>query len=141
LLATGATRAAGENFYVNGATGDDTIFDGSSPTPGTPPVGPKKTIQAAGNGEFEEWLTLQNANAGPITVDATYQLGKGKGENVTRSYSVAAGMRQTVYVPSEVGENKDVSVLLTCGSDFLAEPTTGHGREVTTCLVISINDV
>ena len=79
------------------------------------------TRNVPGYGEFEEWLTLQNTNASPITIDATYQLGEDQGENVTRSYVVEAGTRQTVYVPSEVGENKDVSVLLTCSSDFLAE--------------------
>jgi hypothetical protein len=79
------------------------------------------TLNTPGNGEFEEWLTLQNTSAGPITIDATYQLDNGRSGNVTRSYIVEAGTRQTVYVPSEVGVNKDVSVLLTCGSDFLAE--------------------
>jgi C1A family cysteine protease len=68
-----------------------------------------------------EWLTLQNPNTAPITVDATYQLGAGQGANVTRSYSVGAGRRTTVFVETEVGAGKDVSVKLASASDFLAE--------------------
>ncbi len=69
----------------------------------------------------QEWLTLQNPNATPITVDATYQLGAGQGANVTRSYSVGVGQRTTVFVETEVGAEKDVSVKLSSASDFLAE--------------------
>jgi len=79
------------------------------------------TRNSVSNGSFEEWLTLQNPSSGNITINATYQLGDGQGENVTKSYVVGPGMRSTVFVPDEVGQNKDVSVLLTSTSDFLAE--------------------
>lgn len=72
-------------------------------------------------GEFEEWLTLQNPSSGDITVNATFQLGDGQGENVSKSYVVGPGMRSTVFVANEVGSDKDVSVRLTSGSEFLAE--------------------
>ncbi|RJP34055.1 MAG: hypothetical protein C4536_03275 [Actinobacteria bacterium] len=71
--------------------------------------------------EFEEWITLQNPNAFPITVEATYQLGPGQGEPVPKSYTIEAGRRFTIFVPSQVGTLKDVSVHLDCASVFLAE--------------------
>jgi SpoIID/LytB domain protein len=70
---------------------------------------------------FEEWLTLQNPNAGDITVNATYQLGPGQGAPIDKSYVVPANSRRTVYVPNEVGRDKDVSVLVSSSDDFLAE--------------------
>ena len=70
---------------------------------------------------FEEWLTLQNPGATTLTVEADYQLGPGQGDAVHRSYTVAGGRRYTVRVAAEVGEEKDVSVRLSSGSDFLAE--------------------
>ena len=79
------------------------------------------TRYSGSDGEFEEWLTLQNPGTAAIKVNATYQLGQGQGENVTKSYIVGPGKRSTVLVSNEVGKNKDVSVLLTSGSDFLAE--------------------
>ena len=70
---------------------------------------------------FEEWITLQNPGNAAITIDATYQLGPGQGDPITKSYDVAASSRRTLYVPDEVGMDKDVSVHLSSGSDFLAE--------------------
>jgi len=70
---------------------------------------------------FDEWLTLQNPGASAITVEATYQLGGGQGGPVSRRYVVSARQRLTVLVPGEVGRDKDVSVLLTSASSFLAE--------------------
>jgi hypothetical protein len=70
---------------------------------------------------FEEWLTLQNPSAVDITVNATYQLGSGQGDAVNSTYDVPAGERYTVYVPAEVGTDKDVSTRLFSTSLFLAE--------------------
>ena len=70
---------------------------------------------------FEEWLTLQNPNAGVINVNATYQLGPGQGDPVDKSYAVRPGERYTVYVPGEVGGDKDVSIALASTAFFLAE--------------------
>ena len=70
---------------------------------------------------FEGWITLQNPNGYDITVNADYQLGAGQGDPVQRSYDVAAGFRRTVFLPEEVGWEKDVSVKLTSADEFLAE--------------------
>ncbi len=72
-------------------------------------------------GNFQEWLTIQNQSDTPITVNALYQPAAGQGDNVTRTYTVDAGRRFTVYVPNEVGLDKDVSVKLSSASPFLAE--------------------
>ncbi|MBC7231432.1 MAG: hypothetical protein H5T74_13720 [Actinobacteria bacterium] len=70
---------------------------------------------------FEEWLTLQNPNPRIITVYASFRFGEGQGDPVERSYVVQPGKRLTVFVPGEVGREKDVSVVLVSTSFFLAE--------------------
>ncbi len=91
---------------------------------------------------FEEWLTLQNPNASAINVDAIYQLGQGQGGNVIKQYRVAGRSRLTLFVPAEVGVDKDVSVKLSSASRFLAERPlyfdyTGYGANWTggTCVI------
>ncbi|MEW6554889.1 MAG: hypothetical protein AB1384_11455 [Actinomycetota bacterium] len=83
---------------------------------------------------FEEWLTLQNPNPVSIVVNASYQMGPGQGAAVNKSYTVPAGRRSTVYVPDEVGKERDVSVVLASTAYFLAERPmyflyTGYGAE------------
>jgi len=71
---------------------------------------------------FEEWLTLQNPGPSDISVHAVYYLGAGA--PVEKDYPVPAGRRSTILVNSPsvgIGTEKDVSVLLTCPSPFLAE--------------------
>jgi len=68
---------------------------------------------------FEEWLTLQNPWDTAIDVNAVYQLGDGP--PVVKDYALPPARRSTIYVPAEVGAEKDVSVLLTSDSLFLAE--------------------
>lgn len=85
---------------------------------------------------FEEWITLQNPGDAPITVEATYQLGVGQGENVKKTYTVGGKSRYTVYVPAEVGMERDMSAKLTSASPFLAERPmyfryTGYGADWT----------
>ena len=70
---------------------------------------------------FEEWLTLQNPNPSPLSVTATYHLGDGQGDPVTRTYTVGAEKRYTVFAADEVGTGKDVSVKLSAPDEFLAE--------------------
>lgn len=70
---------------------------------------------------FEQWLTLQNPGGSEITVSASYQFAEGQGSTVTRSYTVGAGSRRTVFVPDEVGSEKDVSVRLESDERFLGE--------------------
>ncbi|MDY6795520.1 MAG: DUF5719 family protein [Actinomycetota bacterium] len=70
---------------------------------------------------FDEWLTLQNPNSKSITVTASYQPGVGQGEAVGKSYAIPAGTRLTLYVPDEVGLEKDVSAHLFSDDLFIAE--------------------
>jgi hypothetical protein len=72
---------------------------------------------------FDEYITIQNPWASPITVDAEYQLGPGQGGPVNKSYTVPGNSRTTVYVngPDGVGNNVNVSVHLYSSDVFLAE--------------------
>ncbi|MEW6554174.1 MAG: YCF48-related protein [Actinomycetota bacterium] len=76
---------------------------------------------------FDEYLILQNPNGFEITVYAFYMLGEGQGSPypIGGIYTVPANGRKTVYVnspgPEGVGGGKDVSVMLICYQDFLAE--------------------
>lgn len=70
---------------------------------------------------FEEWITLQNPSPDEITINATYQLGEGQGTPIYKTYSVPPGSRRTIFVPDEVGRERDVSAYLSSSSDFLAE--------------------
>jgi Tol biopolymer transport system component len=70
-------------------------------------------------GGFEEWITLQNPSAAPITVKAIYLLGEG--EPIDKEIVVDPARRSTIYVPNDVGTGKDVSVILKCQTPFLAE--------------------
>ncbi|MEW6554178.1 MAG: DUF5719 family protein [Actinomycetota bacterium] len=81
---------------------------------------------------FDEYITIQNPGIMPITVDAVYQPVAGQGDNIEASYTLMPGTRHTVFVPSEAGENKDLSVQLTSAGPFLAERPmyfdyTGYG--------------
>jgi hypothetical protein len=69
--------------------------------------------------EFEEWVTIQNPNPNPITVEATYQLASGA--PIVKEYNIDAARRFTIYVPNEIGKNQDVSIYLSAGQNFLAE--------------------
>ncbi len=70
---------------------------------------------------FDEWLTIQNPNPFNIMVYASFQPGPDQGAVVERTYIVRAGRRYTVYVPGEVGRDKDVSTVLVSTALFLAE--------------------
>jgi hypothetical protein len=70
---------------------------------------------------FDEWLTIQNSGADPIEVEAEYCFGPGQGEPSRKSYRVEGGKRLTIFVPGEVGPDRDVSVRLSSSSAFLAE--------------------
>jgi hypothetical protein len=70
---------------------------------------------------FEEWLTLQNPHPSTIHVNAVYHFGPGQGEALEKTYSVGGKRRLTIFVPDEVGMDKDVSVELSSAAAFLAE--------------------
>ena len=69
--------------------------------------------------KFEEWITIQNPNAHPITAKATYYLASGA--PITKEYEIDAARRYTVYVPKEEGLGQDVSIFLSSKHNFLAE--------------------
>jgi hypothetical protein len=72
-------------------------------------------------GGFEEWLTLQNPGKSAIDIEAVYHFGQGQGEPFRTNYRVEGEKRLTIYVPDEVGPEKDVSIALSSPSAFLAE--------------------
>ena len=61
---------------------------------------------------FEQWLTIQNPDDSDINVTATYVMEGGQGDPVNKNYTVGAGQRLTVFVPGEVGMERDLSVKL-----------------------------
>jgi hypothetical protein len=70
---------------------------------------------------FDEWLCLQNPNANSINVNATFMFGPGQGDNQVMGFNLPPNSRTTLKVNDLVGPEKDVSVELTSGSDFIAE--------------------
>jgi hypothetical protein len=70
---------------------------------------------------FEEWLCLENPGSSDITVNASYQMGSGLGNPITKSYNVPALQRLTVSVNKEIGPEKDASIELTSTGSFIAE--------------------
>jgi hypothetical protein len=70
---------------------------------------------------FEQWLTIQNPLDSPLDVQATYSFGPGQGNAVAKSYRLEGRTRVTLFVPDEVGREKDVAVELSSASAFLAE--------------------
>ncbi len=70
---------------------------------------------------FEEWLTLANPNTGSATVTIDYIPGYGQGSSLTRTYTVEGGTRKTIYVPGEVGREKDISARVSSTLPIVAE--------------------
>ncbi len=70
---------------------------------------------------FEEWLTLANPNAAAANIIVDYIPGYGQGASVRRTYVVAGGTRDTIYVPDAVGREKDVAVLVYSDIPIVAE--------------------
>jgi len=68
---------------------------------------------------FDEWLTLQNPNSSSVDVNVTYMI---KGEaNQSRTYSVGPQTRATIKVNDAIGNNKEVSMHVSCASPIIAE--------------------
>lgn len=60
------------------------------------------------DGEFEEWICLQNPSETDVAnIIITYMLGTG--ENIVKTYQVGPTTRYTVEVEMDVGTNQDVS--------------------------------
>ena len=68
---------------------------------------------------FQEWLTIQNPNGVPATCHINYMTGKSKVTEV--SQKVGPRSRATVDVLSQVGDNQDVSTIITSNVPVIAE--------------------
>ncbi len=68
---------------------------------------------------YEEWLCIQNPNSSAVQVQATYLI-NGEAPQ-SRTYSIPANSRYTVFVNQEVGAEKDVSVNLDATGPVVAE--------------------
>lgn len=77
------------------------------------------TRQNGTDGPFDTYLTLQNPNDHQANVQITYMLGSG--QNVQKSYAVAAHSRYTVSVNNDVGLNQDVSTKIHSDVPIAAE--------------------
>jgi phage terminase large subunit-like protein len=71
------------------------------------------------DGEFEEWLCLQNPNSQAAKARMTYMLGDGSTK--IQDVTVAKQSRKTVSVNDFLGADKDVSTLVTSDIPILAE--------------------
>jgi hypothetical protein len=77
------------------------------------------TRQNGTDGPFDTYLTVQNPNDKQANVGITYMLGSG--QNIQKSYTVAAHSRYTVSVNSDVGLNQDVSTKIHSDQPIAAE--------------------
>jgi len=68
---------------------------------------------------FEEWITMQNPHANPITANVDYLLGIG--EVVSRSYDIGAGKRYAVFLPNEAGYGQAVSAMVSSDQPIIWE--------------------
>ncbi|MDI6830863.1 MAG: DUF5719 family protein [Actinomycetota bacterium] len=68
---------------------------------------------------FEEWLTLFNPYDAEHTATVTYMVAEGA--NRIRYYNIPAHARVTVYVNSEIGSDRDVSMAVTATERIYAE--------------------
>ena len=76
---------------------------------------------------FDEYLSLLNPNASPISVQGTYSFPSGA--PIVKSYSVGPNSRLTIAVHDEVRRAGEVSVALESSSPFFAErPMYFHYR-------------
>ncbi len=72
-----------------------------------------------GQGQFEEWLTIQNPNTGWAILDVTYFV-KG-GAPIKRQHRVAPTSRYTINVNDDAGPNLEVSASINSDQPVLAE--------------------
>lgn len=71
-------------------------------------------------GEFQEWLTLQNPGSVDATVTITYFVQDGGAEG-PRTLSVPAGTRKTVYVNENAGPDLQFSAQVVSDQPIVAE--------------------
>jgi len=68
---------------------------------------------------FEEWLCLANPSGSTAKVQADYLTSLG--DQPSRTYELAPGSRYTVFVNSEIGRGRDVSIYLRSDVGIVAE--------------------
>lgn len=71
------------------------------------------------DGEFEEWICLQNPTEETATVKITYMTGTG--DNIIKHYQVGPYSRKTVDVYLDVGLDQDVSAMIESDTGICAE--------------------
>ena len=71
------------------------------------------------DGEFEEWICLQNPGDATATVKITYMTGTG--DNIIKHYQVGPYSRKTVDVYLDVGLDQDVSTMIESDISICAE--------------------
>ncbi|MCJ7745728.1 MAG: DUF5719 family protein, partial [Actinobacteria bacterium] len=97
----------------------DSVF-GSAPPP--PPQVKRSWYFAEGTTDygFEEFICIQNPTVNEATVQATYMLPEGKGEQAGEPFHLAAGTRTTINV-GDIIKNSDVSVRVDADQDIICE--------------------
>lgn len=72
---------------------------------------------------FDTWLCLQNPNDETVDATVNYMLGPGQGNGGATNYSLAPHSRSTIPVRSDpsVGDDKDVSIEVTCNRPIISE--------------------
>ncbi len=68
---------------------------------------------------FEEWLTIQNPNPGPVSVNITYMIRRGG--IVHQNVYLTGHSRETIDVNSAVGPNKELSAMVQCSEPIIVE--------------------
>jgi hypothetical protein len=100
------------NLFGSSAPYDFTVYD-------QPAAIPCYFAEGTTRSGFEEWLTLYNPYDADHTATVTYMVADGA--NRIRYYNVPAHARVTVYVNSEIGSDRDVSLAVTATERLYAE--------------------
>ena len=77
------------------------------------------TRSNANDGQFDEWLTMQNPGGKTATMNITYMLEDGR--NIYKQYKVGPHSRLTVDVRGDVGKEQDVSARVLSDEPIAAE--------------------
>ena len=100
------------NLFGDSEPYDFTVYE-------QPPAVPCYFAEGTTRAGFEEWLTLYNPYDVQHTATVTYLVADGA--NRIRYYNVPAHARVTIYVNSEIGSDRDVSLVVTGTERLYAE--------------------
>jgi hypothetical protein len=109
-----AWDAAGNTAEV-GASGEVSVFVGNNISE------TNHFAEGCTREGFDTWLCLQNPGEERADVTVNYYLGEGQGAASTRTYSLPPHSRSTIYVNSDVGAGKDVSIQVTSSRPIVSE--------------------